>query len=264
MIQSVFDLDPEVLFRFQSFVFVLVALLLLERWLPQRQLNYSRRALANAGLQLINLMLILIVPVSLTAAALLALFNQFGLFNLIKLGLWSKIVMSWLLMDLLMYVLHRAFHGIGFLWRFHKVHHGDQALDLTTTFRTHPVETLITLVVRAGAVALIGMPLLGVVIYEVIVCTMALFIHANIRLNNHIDRLLGWILITPSMHRVHHGSDPADYGSNFGLVISVWDRIFGTLRLRPSAGPESAIGISGLNGETGVMPLLTQPFKSSS
>ncbi|MEJ2177019.1 MAG: sterol desaturase family protein [Gammaproteobacteria bacterium] len=263
MLQSVLNLEPEVLFRLQSFVFVLLALLLLERWLPQRQPKYSGRALANTGLQLINLLLILIVPVSLTAAALLALFNQFGLFNLVKLGLWSKIVISWILMDLLMYVLHRAYHGLGFLWRFHKVHHGDQALDLTTTFRTHPVETLITLAVRAGAVALIGMPLLGVVIYEVVVCAMALFIHANIRLNNHIDRLLGWILITPSMHRIHHGSDPADYGSNFGLVISVWDRIFGTLRVRPSAEPESAIGIPGLNSEAGVMPMLTQPFKSS-
>ena len=263
MLQSVVNLEPEILLRLQGFGIVLVLLWILERLLPARVSDYSKRALVNATLQLINLGLILLVPITLIAAALFALFNQFGVFNLIQLGLWTKIVACWLILDLLMYALHRAYHGIGLLWRFHKVHHSDQALDLTTTFRTHPVETLITLLVRAGAIVLLGMPLLGVIIYEIVVCAMALFIHANMRLNRSLDNLLRWILVTPSLHRIHHGADPEEYGSNFGLVISVWDRVFGTLRLEHVTADSTQIGLPESDRDSGVLALLKQPFGST-
>ena len=263
MLQTVINLEPEVVLRLQGFVIVLVSLWVLERILPARKSNYSKRVLVNAALQLINLGLVLIVPVTLVAAALFALFNQFGVFNLIQLGLWTKIVACWLILDLLMYALHRAYHGIGILWRFHKVHHGDHTLDVTTTFRTHPIETLITLLIRAGAIVLLGMPLLGVIIYEIIVCTMALFIHANLRLHRSLDYLLGWVLITPSLHRIHHGADPVEYGSNFGLVISVWDRVFGTLRREPMTADATLIGIPGSTRDGGVIALLKRPFEST-
>lgn len=263
MIQSLLNLEPDVLIRLQGFIFALVAMLLFERWLPARPRGYATRAISNVSLQLINMLLLIGIPLTLTAAALFALFNQFGLFNLIKLGLWTKIVLSWLVLDLIMYGLHRAYHGVGFLWRFHRVHHGDPVLDVTTTFRTHPVETLITLLVRAITVVLIGMPLLGVILYEIIVCTMALFIHANIRLHRSLDQIISWILVTPAMHRVHHGPDPVDYGANFGLVISIWDRVFGTFRAQPSSMSEDRIGIPGLVGRNGdgVLPMLKLPFK---
>lgn len=263
MLQAVINLEPEVVLRLQGFVIVVALLWILERILPARKRDYSRRALVNAALQLINLGLMVLVPVTLVAAALFALFNQFGVFNVIQLGLWAKIVTCWLILDLLMYALHRAYHGVGFLWKFHKVHHSDHALDLTTTFRTHPVETLITLLVRAGVIVLLGMPLLGVIIYEIVVCSMALFIHANLRLHRTLDGLLSWILVTPSLHRIHHGADPEEYGSNFGLVISVWDRVFGTLRREPVTAEVMQIGIPDSVPDGGLLALLKRPFETT-
>lgn len=257
-------LQPEQLVLLQSFGVGLVLLLVLERLLPARPAADGSRTLSNISLQLINAVMIFLLPVGLVASALFALFNQIGLFNQpLGLGLWTRIAISLLIMDLGMYWLHRAYHHFGFLWRFHRVHHTDQSLDLSTTFRTHPVETLITLSVRAGFILLLGVPLIGVILYEIIVAFTAMFIHSNLRLLPAFDRVLGLLLITPSRHRLHHDLDPALMKSNFGLVLSVWDRLFGTLTTLPESRSRDTIGLPGWS-QSGLLQLLLSPSKTKS
>lgn len=220
--------QPETLYLLSSFVGALVLLSILEQVSPREHRQYGMRAVRNSVLLLINTIIKLVIPVSLIAASLFGIFEQFGLLNMVKLGLWTKIIIAWLVLDLFSYGLHRAFHHVGWLWRFHRVHHSDAFLDVTTPFRTHPVELLITLCAKAGIVLLFGMPLLGVILYEIIVAVMAVWIHANLRIADGLDHYLTWFVVTPAYHSQHHGSTPESCKRNFGLVLTVWDRIFGS------------------------------------
>jgi sterol desaturase/sphingolipid hydroxylase (fatty acid hydroxylase superfamily) len=250
--------------RLHGFLVVFLVLAVMERLLPRRSHGWRGRAPGNIGLQLVNagvvLLLALAAPLTLSAVALTAQSNQFGVFNHSELGLWTRIIIAWLVLDLATYWWHRAWHGAPLLWRFHRIHHVDDALDITTTFRTHPVETVATLLFRGALVLLMGPPLLGILLYELIVAAMALWIHANIRLQGALERVLGWFLVTPSLHRVHHGAESAEYNRNYGLVLSLWDRVFGTYRA-PSPQPSGAgIGIPSEHDAAGLGNLLRMPF----
>ena len=266
-----FGLGLENQYRLVAFVVAFVVFMILQMLLPARKNVYpNQRQFSNYFLQIINVGFLLIIPLTLTEAALQALFARTGLFNSqllagYYLGLWTKIIVCWIVLDFVMYWWHRAMHQFQILWRVHRVHHGDPQLDLTTTFRTHPVETLLTLIVRAGVIYLLGMPLLGVILYEVIVCTMALFIHSNIRLFPFIDKLLGFLIMTPNLHSIHHSEDVSGYQTNFGLVLSIWDRLFRTLQNRESQSHFDTIGLQGLRSDNqqDLRTLLLSPLKSS-
>jgi len=258
-------LDIESVYRLVIFTLVLVLLLLAEQLFPARPDHYATRLKSNLSLQGINLLIQVGVPLTLTAAALYAVYETTGLFNTVlgAYGLWTKIIICWVVIDLVMYWLHRAYHGIGFLWRVHRLHHGDLAVDVTTTFRTHPIEILFTLFVRAITIVMLGMPLLGVIIYEVLLAAMAIVIHANIRMHSGVDRILRAAVVTPGMHFIHHGRRPEDYNSNFGLVLSVWDRVFGTYRHASIESAGMAPGLQALAAPhlQKLLPLLMMPFK---
>ena len=114
------------------------------------------------------------------------------------------VVVSVLLLDMLIYWQHRLFHTVPFLWRFHKMHHADSHVDTTTGLRFHPVEIAISLGVKALAVAILGIPAIAIVIFEVALNGFALFNHANVRLPQKWDDRIGWVLITQRLHRIHH------------------------------------------------------------
>lgn len=225
-------LEPTEILRVEVFAVVFLLFAGMERVLPVRPAAWRARAGAHVALHGINVALLfgvsLLGPLTLSAAALAALFTQSGLLNQVQLGLWTKIVIAWLVLDLASYGWHRLWHRVPVLWRFHRIHHLDHALDVTTTFRTHPLETLLTLLFKCGLVFLLGVPLLGIILYELVVAVMALWIHANIRLAPALDRVLGLLFVTPGLHRVHHGAGDSEYGRNYGLVLSVWDRLFGS------------------------------------
>lgn len=227
LLQSTFS-QPETLYLLSIFVSALGFLYLLEQMIPRESGAYGSRAARNVAFLVGNALIKLFLPISLVAASLFGIFEQFGLLNMVKLGLWTKIILAWLVLDLFSYGLHRAFHHFSWLWRIHQVHHTDARLDVTTPFRTHPLELIITLCVKASIVLLFGMPLLGVILYEVIVAVMAIWVHANIRINQSLDRHLSWLLVTPNFHSLHHGATLEECKRNFGLVLTVWDRLFGT------------------------------------
>ena len=155
-------------------------------------------------------------------------------------GEWSILVAGLLLMDFASYVLHVVQHRVFLLWRFHAVHHSDIDMDLTTTLRHHPGETLISAALLGTAFALTGLPIWVTVVYGLLSIFGDLFNHANIRIPVRVDAALRTVLVTPRMHRVHHSSCPEHFGTNFGNLFSVWDRLFATHRVL-SAADEAAI-----------------------
>jgi sterol desaturase/sphingolipid hydroxylase (fatty acid hydroxylase superfamily) len=128
------------------------------------------------------------------------------------------------------------FHMIPLLWRVHRMHHTDLDFDVTTGIRFHPIEILLSLLIKFAAVCLLGAPVIGVIIFEVLLNVTSMFNHSNIKLPLIFDRLLRLITVTPDMHRVHHSVHVEETNSNFGFNLSWWDRLFGTYKNQPKDG----------------------------
>ena len=118
----------------------------------------------------------------------------------------------------------------------HRMHHADLEFDVTTGMRFHPVEILLSMVIKLGMVLALGAPALAVLIFEVLLNATSMFNHGNVLLPQPIDRVLRTIVVTPEMHRVHHSIEPPETNSNFGFNLPWWDRLFGTYRAQPAAG----------------------------
>jgi sterol desaturase/sphingolipid hydroxylase (fatty acid hydroxylase superfamily) len=139
-----------------------------------------------------------------------------------------SLVVGFLVLDLLTYAVHRCEHAVPLLWRFHVLHHSDPDVDVTTSVRHHPVEYILSSAFQWGAVILLGIPE-AVLLCHVLACfAMAVLTHGNIRLPERVERLLRPVIITVDIHRLHHSVSPLEANANFGAVLSVWDRIFGT------------------------------------
>ena len=158
---------------------------------------------------------------------------------------WLAILVAIVLLDLIIFAQHRLFHAVPLLWRLHRMHHADLEIDVTTGFRFHPGEIVLSMVIKLGAVAVLGAPALGVMIFEILLNATSLFNHSNIRLPAAVDGRLRRILVTPDMHRVHHSIVARETNSNFGFNLPWWDRLFGTYRAQPAAGHEAmTIGLT--------------------
>lgn len=131
-------------------------------------------------------------------------------------------------LDLLQYVLHRLLH-VGWLWRLHAVHHTDLDLDISTSIRHHPGESLVLLPITAGIATLAGVAPFELALYGVVEFGVQLLAHANVALPPAAERALAWMVVTPGFHRFHHSRDPRQGNANYGQVLTVWDRAFGTL-----------------------------------
>ena len=134
-----------------------------------------------------------------------------------------------LVLDLAIYLQHVLFHHVPVLWRLHRVHHADLDIDVTTGLRFHPLEIILSLLIKLGVVALIGAPAFAVLVFEVLLNATSMFSHSNVRMPA-AERILRWIVVTPDMHRVHHSIIRAETDSNFGFNFPWWDRLFGTYR----------------------------------
>jgi sterol desaturase/sphingolipid hydroxylase (fatty acid hydroxylase superfamily) len=139
-------------------------------------------------------------------------------------------------LDFAIYLQHVMFHALPALWRLHMVHHADVDLDVTSGTRFHPIEILISMLYKLAVIAVLGPPVLGVLIFEVVLNALAMFNHANARIPLPIDRILRLIVVTPDMHRVHHSVERPEYNTNFGFNLSCWDRVLGTYKAQPAKG----------------------------
>jgi len=161
-----------------------------------------------------------------------------GLLNTLSSPAW-KAVLSFLLLDLFMYLWHKASHSIDCLWMFHKVHHNDPYLNISTSFRIHFLELFITHILKALLVIVFGIEAAMVLASEAVMTLFIMFHHTNISFKG--EKLLGYFIIVPALHRTHHSTQRHEHDSNYGAVLSLWDRLFGTLaELEPAE-----IGIKG-------------------
>jgi sterol desaturase/sphingolipid hydroxylase (fatty acid hydroxylase superfamily) len=168
-----------------------------------------------------------------------------GVFNNVALPYWLEVALSAALLDFVIYLQHVMFHAVPALWRLHMMHHADMDYDVTTGTRFHPIEIMISMGIKFGAIALLGAPAMGVIIFEVLLNGTAMFNHGNFFIPLGIDRLLRLFVVTPDMHRVHHSVFPSEANSNFGFNLPWWDRLMGTYRAQPSRGHEGmTIGLN--------------------
>jgi sterol desaturase/sphingolipid hydroxylase (fatty acid hydroxylase superfamily) len=180
-----------------------------------------------------------LIPVSALLGATWAANHDWGLLHWLEVPLWGAIVATVVLRSLVEYVFHVLMHKVPFLWRLHRVHHSDAHLDVTTAVRDHPLE-IVALVITLGlSAAILGMNVWVVVAYEIVESVISLAAHANLRLPDRLDRALRWVLVTPNMHCLHHSSYQPETDSNYGQVLSVWDRLFRTYSAEPRAGYDS-------------------------
>jgi len=232
-------LAAEPLIRLGVFAAVLTLLMAWELLAPRRQLTVGRgrRWPGNVGVVLIDTLLVrLLFPTAAVGLALVAEAKGWGLLNLVAAPDWLALLATIILLDLIIYAQHVLFHAAPLLWRLHRMHHADLDIDVTTGVRFHPVEILLSMVIKLGAVVVLGAPALGVMIFEVLLNATSMFNHSNVRLPVGVDRWLRRILVTPDMHRVHHSIVARETNSNFGFNLPWWDWLFGTYRAQPAAG----------------------------
>ena len=230
------------------FIVVLVLMALAESLRPKRKRNLPRmeRWTTNLGLTVVNIAVLrLLGPISAVTAASYALNNDWGLLNYLSLPFYIEVIAAVIVLDLAIYFQHVASHKLPILWRFHKVHHADRDIDVTTGIRFHPIEAMLSMVYKCVIILLLGPMVLAVVVFEMLLNASAMFNHANVQLPNALDRYLRLIVVTPDFHRVHHSEIQQETDSNYGFFLSVWDRVFKTYTSQPEKGHQDmVIGLS--------------------
>ena len=254
-------------FRLSIFFTILLVMLVLESFFPARKSKLTKpvRWLGNFSLLILSSIVArLLIPIGVAGIALYASKQGIGLFNIINLPTWLSIAISVLLLDLMIYWQHRIFHLVPMLWRFHKVHHADSHIDASTGLRFHPVEIALSILLKALAVLILGVPATAVIIFEVALNGFALFNHANIRLPRWLELPLRALLITQVLHRIHHSQVVNETNSNYGFSVSWWDRVFGSYKSQAQKSDEDLdIGLKSYpatKNNANLLMLLKMPF----
>ncbi len=230
--------------RLSVFIGVFALMALLEFIIPKkpRVLPRAGRWFTNWSLVIIDsVALRVLVPVFAVAAAQWVNDNGWGVLTLVELPFWLECVAAIVLLDMLIYWQHVASHHVPLLWRFHKVHHADRDIDVTTGARFHPVEIVLSMLYKLLCISLLGAPALAVFIFEVLLNASAMFNHSNICLSKKSDAIIRRFIVTPDMHRVHHSIVVNETNSNYGFFLPVWDRLFGSYIAQPHHGHDQMV-----------------------
>jgi len=246
-----FIMRNEVAIRLSFFLGVFAVMAIWEFIAPRRALTVSKavRWANNLGLVFLNSFILrLLFPAAAVGMATFASAQGWGLFNYYQTTFVLATVVSVIALDFIIYLQHVMVHAVPILWRLHRVHHADPDFDVTTGARFHPIEIILSMLIKFAVIAVLGPPVLAVVIFEVLLNATAMFNHSNVRLPATIDKVLRLLVVTPDMHRVHHSVEDDEANSNFGFNLPWWDRLFGTYRDQPRAGHENmVIGIHTYN-----------------
>ena len=171
------------------------------------------------------------------------------------------LVFSILLLDLLIYIQHVLSHKVDFLWRFHKIHHSDLDMDVTTALRFHPIEIVLSFFYKAFFIYVFCISIEAIFLFEIILSSMALFNHSNIKLPKKLDRFFQYVFVTPVFHTVHHSQVSAQMNSNYGFNLSIWDRIFKTYKEVHYKAIHIGLIEFSQNGQLLILKLLKFPFE---
>jgi len=260
-----FLVTHEAALRLSAFATALLVLAALQwRWPTRGDGRPARRQLINLTLVVLDsLVLRLLFPILAVGLAITVDARNGGLFGTLAWPYWLEFALSVLLLDLAIYWQHRLHHRIPLLWRLHRVHHSDLAIDVTTGVRFHPFEIALSMGLKLALVWLLGPPPAAVVVFELLLSLGSLITHTDVALPSGLDRRLRWLLVTPSMHRIHHSVWREETDSNFGFHLSLWDRAFGSYRSAP-VRPEAVmpVGLMAFRepAQQRLIALLLQPF----
>ena len=248
-----YALAHEPAIRLAAFFGIFALMAIWEAAAPCRARLYSRRVrwTANLGLVILNSVLLrMVFPMAAVGFAALGAERGWGLLNAFAVPHWAAFVLAVVALDCAIYLQHVMFHAVPALWRLHRVHHADPDFDVTTGARFHPIEIVLSMLIKFAVIVVLGAPAAAVLIFEVLLNATAMFNHANLKLPAGVDAVLRLLLVTPDMHRVHHSTDVAEANSNFGFNLPWWDRLFGTYRAATHLPQERmAIGVQGLTGD---------------
>ena len=257
----------EATLRLGFFLGILLLLAFSEAWWPRRERSLSRlqRWTSNLGIVVINTVLLrLLFPAAAVGMALFAQSAGWGIFNTFEFPYWIAVLVSVIVLDFMIWLQHVMVHAVPALWRLHRVHHADLDFDVTTGLRFHPLEIILSMIIKFGVIAVLGAPVLAVIIFEIALNATSMFNHSNLRLPIRLDRWLRLVVVTPDMHRVHHSVEDDETNSNFGFNLPWWDRLFGTYRAQPREGHDGmTIGISTFRDPRqcdGLKGMLLMPF----
>ena len=265
----VLDVTSGATVRLGTFLFFLALFLGLEFFIPRRVASTHKyyRWLNNFGISALNSALVAsLLPLVGIGAAVLAQQKNWGLFNQLSAPLMLSIPLYIVFFDLTIYLQHRLFHKIKFLWLLHRVHHTDLDYDVSTGVRFHPLSVLVSAMIKFALILTLGPPVMAVLISEIILNATSMFNHSNISIPNRVDRILRVFLVTPDMHRVHHSTKHTEHNQNFGFNFPWWDRLLGTYKDQPNEGHETMkIGLKeyGKQESIGICSLLLQPFRQN-
>ena len=260
--------DNEMLVRLGCFLGVMLLMMLWEIARPARKLRIAKhqRWLGNLSLVALDTLLLrLLFPAAAVGVAVFAQSRGWGLLPLLDAPLWLEVLLAVVLLDLAIYLQHVMVHAVPLLWRLHRVHHADLDFDLSTALRFHPLEIILSMLIKFSLIVLLGPPVVAVLIFEVLLNGMAMFNHGNVHLPRRLEGPLRALLVTPDMHRVHHSREADETNSNFGFNLSIWDRLFGTYKSQAKAGQDGMqIGLHGEDDPRRVVRLdglLLMPFR---
>jgi len=255
--------------RLSIFLGVLVLMLFLESLIPRHPTVDSkpRRLAINFSLTGFNVLLVRwLLGGAAVGMAHFAGQQGWGLLNYLDWPVAVEMAVGVVFLDLMIYLQHVVLHMIPFFWRFHRVHHSDLDLDVSSGFRFHPVEILGSMIYKLGLVAALGPSVMTVVVFEAILNGMAQFSHSNIKLPLGLDRALRWLFVTPDMHRIHHSVEINETNSNYGFNLSIWDRLLGTyIHDGKKPQPEIVIGVPEFRTpeQVSLLKLAIMPFQST-
>lgn len=204
---------------------------LFEHIFPQRKIiNDWKNERINLFIGLLNLLLSLLPATFFVRSIQFFEAKGWGLLHLITLPVWLNLLLTILLVDLWMYVWHRANHRLPFLWRFHRFHHKDTKMNSTTAVRFHIVELYLSYPAKAAVCLLFGVSYVPLLVYETLFFTFVVIHHSNIAISEKADNRYRTFFASPGMHRIHHSAHIEDTNSNYGSLFSFWDRLFGSWR----------------------------------
>jgi len=229
----------EALVRVGVFAALFITMAALEYFVPRRQLKpvKAKRWFTNWTIVILDSVLVrLLFKTAAVGGALWAAENGVGLFNLIEAHYWLAFAVSFLALDFTVWFSHLLSHKVPLFWRFHRMHHADVDIDVSTAIRFHPVEIIASMAVKYALVLALGAPAAAVLVFEIVLNGGAMFNHANFRLPLWLDRWLRLVIVTPDMHRVHHSVIRDEHDSNYGFNLSIWDRMFSTYVAQPEKG----------------------------
>ena len=254
--------------RLAAFLGVLTLVFAAQQLWPARgDGRWSKRQAVNIGLVVFNTAVLrLLFPLLAVGLAVIIHDAGGGLFGWLDWPLWISIPLAVILLDAAIYWQHRLMHQIPLLWRLHRVHHADLGFDATTGVRFHPLEIALSMLIKLGLIWLLGPHPVAVLVFEILLAAGALFTHADFALPRKLDKRLRWLVVTPSMHRIHHSTWQPETDSNYGFHLSIWDRLFGSYTVDPREDERHmAVGLESFREQRdqGLIALLINPFRGS-